>query len=227
MSRPRPAATPMALVSLALAAALITGCSGGDDRPSAAASTSPGGGGAGSTAATTAPGTGGTTGSAAATATATPGTSGSPTASGGTGTCPAGQLQFSLGRQGGAAGHVVQLMLVRNTGSGNCTLDGYVAVQIIAAGGKRLPTTTTHGAPALIGPAPAPKPVTLAKGAYASFNLGWASVPTGTETCPTGTAIAITPPGTKTAQTVALRTWACGSRIGVSAIVAGKDGPTS
>jgi Protein of unknown function (DUF4232) len=74
-----------------------------------------------------------------------------------------------------AAGNRYATLVVTNTGPVPCTLYGYGGVQLVAADGTALPTSTRRDE------APGPSLVRLAPGAMAAKKLHWGVVPTGDE----------------------------------------------
>jgi hypothetical protein len=74
-----------------------------------------------------------------------------------------------------AAGNRYATLVVTNTGRVPCTLYGYGGLQLVAANGTELPTSTGRDE------APGPSLVRLAPGATAAKKLHWGVVPTGNE----------------------------------------------
>lgn len=89
--------------------------------------------------------------------------------------CTAATLAGTVQPSDSAAGNRYAKLVVTNTGTTPCTLYGYGGLQLIAADGSPLPTSTSRDE------APGPSLVTLAPGATAAKNLHWGVVPTGGE----------------------------------------------
>jgi hypothetical protein len=110
----------------------------------------------------------------------------------------------------GAAGTIELTVSLRSTGPHTCVLGGYPGLQLLGTGGTLLPTNVvrkgSYGFTAM-----APVTVNLATGQSAEFNVGYSDVPVGTETsCPTSTALEVTPPGAPDHLTIAASLAPCG-----------------
>ena len=177
-------------------------------------------------------GAGGSTASGSATLAATgPPSGGTGTGAGATATgpahCLAGQLSYQAGSSSAAAGTVNVGIKVVNSGSKPCWTFGYPGLEIIDAGGTRLPTTTLRGADSPFqGPLTSrlrnvPARVVLAAGSWGWFELAYSDVPA--SDCPSGpvpgSTLGIIAPDTTAQRTVPLSTQACGGRLGVSPIL--------
>ena len=116
--------------------------------------------------------------------------------------CTAAMLAGTLQAEDSAAGNRYAKLVVTNTGTTPCTLYGYGGLQLVAADGSPLPTSTRRDE------APGPSLVTLAPSAPATKNLHWGVVPTGDESCqPEPHAVRVIPPDETEPFTVA---WSMG-----------------
>ena len=192
---------------LALAAAAC-GSQPGSDNPAVAASTSPG-------AASASPSDPATSPSPSVSPTPVQNLSGAPA-------CQVGNLAVKLASSQGAAGHILDVFTLTNNGPA-CALDGYPALTLLGSGGQAVPETYSHGADMAF-PAESPKPVHLAPGETASFSVGFADVPSGSQSsCASATAVKVVPPGNSASATVSATLAPCGT-IDVSPVVAGSNG---
>ena len=110
------------------------------------------------------------------------------------GVCNSAQLvasQQASGIQSNVAGAKGVFALANNS-SKQCTLSGYPTLALFAADGSAVPTVTQQGG-AEIPAALAVATITLAPGESASFLANWVTLSAGN--CPSGTKLAITPPG--------------------------------
>jgi uncharacterized protein DUF4232 len=89
--------------------------------------------------------------------------------------CTAAMLAGTVQVGDAAAGNRYAKLVVTNTGTTPCTLYGYGGLQLIAADGSPLPTSTGRDEP------PGPSLVTVAPGASATKNLHWGVIPSGNE----------------------------------------------
>ncbi len=110
----------------------------------------------------------------------------------------------------GAAGTIEITVALRSTSATTCVLGGYPGLQLLGAGGVALPTNVirkgAYGFTAM-----APTTVHLATGQSADFNIGYSDVTVGTETsCPTATALEVTPPGAFDHLSIAASLAPCG-----------------
>jgi hypothetical protein len=164
----------------------------------------------------------GTTTSAAAKATSTlPSPTSSTTVPG----CTGANYTVSILGTEGAAGTSEVTFGFRNTSSATCTLTGYPGIQLLGAGGTDIATNTVAGGGDSF-TSFAPTTVEVAGGATAFFNMGYSDVTTGTETsCPTATALQVTPPGTSTPLQVSGQFEVCnGGTVNVSPVF-GRNSP--
>ncbi len=85
--------------------------------------------------------------------------------------------------------------MLRNTSTVTCVLGGYPGLQLLGTGGTALPTSVVRkGSYSFT--AQRPTTVSLAPGQATSFEIGYSDVPVGGETsCPTSSALEVTPPG--------------------------------
>jgi hypothetical protein len=130
---------------------------------------------------------------------------GSPAAASNPSSCAAPQLAVTLGSPQGAAGSIAQTVHFENVSSARCTLEGYPALLMLGAAGTPL-ATEEHRGPSVTVPSIAPRLVTLAPGAKASFDIGYSDA-TGyaNERCPTSARVAIIPPEDTKPITIAWR----------------------
>jgi hypothetical protein len=91
------------------------------------------------------------------------------------GRCTAATLSGEIQPGDAAAGNRYAKLVVTNTGSADCTLNGYSGLQLLDAGGQTVPTDLERTAE------PAPAPVTLPPAGKASADLRWSVVPHGDE----------------------------------------------
>lgn len=89
--------------------------------------------------------------------------------------CTAAVLTGVIQVDDSAAGNRYGRLLVTNTGSAPCSLNGYGELQLIDDNGQALPTRTLRDEP------PEPSLIQLAPGAIAAKSLHWGVVPTGLE----------------------------------------------
>jgi Domain of unknown function (DUF4232) len=124
--------------------------------------------------------------------------------------CPAADLAGSIAGSTGAAGTIEVTVELRNTAGGQCILGGYPGLQLLGPGGTALPTTVVRkGAYGFTAMPPADVP--LSTGQSAEFNIGYSDVPVGTESsCPTSTALEVTPPNASDHLTIAASLAPCG-----------------
>jgi hypothetical protein len=116
--------------------------------------------------------------------------------------CTSDQLAASFVMGEGAAGTLFDTLELTNAGSFACTLDGFVSIQMLDAGGNPLPTNGVPGGGQL-GGHPGPSAFVLAPGAASQFVIAWSDVPVGGETtCPVAATVQVTPPGGSSPLTV-------------------------
>lgn len=121
--------------------------------------------------------------------------------------CRTSQLSAKLGQSSGAAGTIVFAVILRSKGE-TCTLKGFAKLRLLDAAGA-LPTKVRHRGLAILNQPV--KRVTLGPGKRATILISYEDVPVGNETsCPTGTALAVTPPHDSGVLKVRVKTFACG-----------------
>ena len=129
-----------------------------------------------------------------------------------------------LGSQG-AAGTFEVTFGFRNTSSATCPLSGYPFIQLVAAGGTDLPTTTVRGGTESFTDF-VPTTVEVGPGATALFNMAYSDVTTGTETsCPTATGLQVIAPNTTTSLSVSGSFDVCNNGTVTVSPVFGKNSP--
>jgi hypothetical protein len=120
---------------------------------------------------------------------------GSTTTVSGLAVCTASGLSGAIVGSSGAAGTEELTVSLRSTRSTPCVLGGYPGLLLLSASGSGLPTNVVRkGSYSFT--SMAPTTLTVAPGTAVYFNIGYSDVPVGNETsCPTSTALEITPPG--------------------------------
>jgi hypothetical protein len=142
-----------------------------------------------------------------------------PTPSGvGGGRCQTSQLSLSTGQHNAGAGSVQEAFIFTNSSPTACQLAGYPGMQMLAAGGGKIPTNVVR--------TPGSEPtVTLAPGGAASFLAQWHDQTGYTTPCATSQQVEVTPPDAFTQLTIATSIQACpDGTINVSAVTAGTTG---
>jgi hypothetical protein len=138
--------------------------------------------------------------------------------------CQPGQLSATLRPLGAATGHVGVVIVLRNISALPCHLDGFPGVQLLAATGAPLPTTTHWGGSFLF-PALGPHLVGLRSSQTASFDLAWTDVPVGNapyqQACPAAATLAIIPPDDVTSLRAPATIAPCEGDLDVSPVVPG------
>lgn len=118
--------------------------------------------------------------------------------------CDGASLRVSASDRVGALGHDGVNLILHNKGTQACTMRGYVRIQA-EVNGKPLKLHITHSGGMLINPGqhnlPPVQTVTLQPGRDAYVAIEWHEA--GGDPCPTITKLHITPPGGRTAATVA------------------------
>jgi hypothetical protein len=168
---------------------------------------------------TTAPATGGGPSSGGAEDPASPTPSSpprtSPSPSEGTPMCAAGQLRVALGGGDAGAGQLYRYLVLTNTGSTACHVDGYPGVSLLDADGKQI------GKPADRDPR-AYSPVVLHPGESASDTIHTAN---GMGTCqPASARIRVYPPGSRQSLTAAGSITVCAGTFTITPLAAGATG---
>lgn len=166
-----------------------------------------------------------TTTSQPATTTTAPATTTTTAAPAGLQTCQPGQLSAATGQHTGAAGTQTLVVLLTNTSSATCGLNGYPGMQLLDAQGAPIPTTVVRGGFNFLQAAANQPPslVTLAPQATGAFSLAYEDVPVGNETsCPTSAQAEVTPPNDYTHLVMALAITPCNNgTVHVSPVYAG------
>ncbi|MGB9484269.1 MAG: DUF4232 domain-containing protein [Candidatus Dormiibacterota bacterium] len=144
--------------------------------------------------------------------------------------CPVTAITASLGQSNGAAGRQGYAILLTNTGTTSCTLEGYPYVQLVDGSGNALSTTPIESDDGVTSVSVLPDTVTLGAGGTASFALQYDLVPRGSQTCPTAASMRIYLPGTSDTATPAPVTFSaeiapCGGIVYLSPIHAGTSSP--
>jgi hypothetical protein len=162
-----------------------------------------------------------------ATATTTPVVSPTPVA---LAACPVTAIQASLGQSNGAAGRQGYAIVLTNTGSTPCTLEGYPYVQLVDGSGNALSTTPIESNDGDTSVSLLPETVTLGARGTASFGLQYDLVPTGSQTCPAAASMRIYLPGKADTSAPSPVTFStdiapCGGIVYLSPIHAGTASP--
>ena len=154
-----------------------------------------------------------TTTSASTSTTAKPSTT---TTAAGPTQCSTTSLSISVGQSQGAAGHIVEPLILKNSSSTSCVTGGFPGVAGTNSSGTQVIQATRAGA--------SKGSLTLAPGATASATLSAVDVPSGTETsCPTLAGLLVTPPNTTASAQVITSLPGCPG-LSVTALVAGSSG---
>ncbi len=121
--------------------------------------------------------------------------------------CRAGQLTLRAGTTDAGMGHVTQTLVLERRGSGTCRLIGIPRVQLLDARGAPLPTVQRSVAYPMV-PGRMPPMIHLAPGQTAHFTVHYANATgyggPGAPRCPTSAALAVTPPGARSALRLTL-----------------------
>ena len=142
--------------------------------------------------------------------------------------CQPAQLTATVTDLGVAAGNVGSEVVLRNTSTESCSLEGYPGLQLLSTGGAALPTTVTRDPSQLYGTV-SPHLVGLAPGQSASFDIGYGDNPTGNppspyqQACPAATQLSIIPPGDTTALRATTPIAPCQGWLTTSPVVPGTD----
>lgn len=140
--------------------------------------------------------------------------------------CQSAQLAATVTDLGVAAGNTGIEVVLRNTSTKPCSLEGYPGLQLLDAQGAGLPTTVDHAPDQLFGMV-LPHLVGLAPGQAASFDVGYGDNPTGNppppyqQACPTATQLSIFPPGDTTALSARTAIAPCEGWLTTSPVVPG------
>lgn len=140
--------------------------------------------------------------------------------------CQPFQLSASVTDLGVAAGNVGVEVVLRNTSTKSCSLEGYPGLQLLNASSSTLPTTVSRLPSQLFGTV-SPHLVGLTPGQSASFDIGYGDNPTGNppppyqQACPTATQLSIIPPGDTTSLGVTTSIAPCQGFLATSPVVPG------
>lgn len=108
--------------------------------------------------------------------------------------CATSALKLSLVGTQGAAGHIFASLVLTNTSSSPCTLDGFPNGQLFNASGASV-TTRVVDRGGELSSSPPPSKFVLAPTQRASFTVSWGDANVGTEICKRATTIEIGLPG--------------------------------
>jgi hypothetical protein len=108
--------------------------------------------------------------------------------------CPTSALHLSLVGTQGAAGHLFANLVLTNSSSSPCTLDGFPNAQLFNASNQSV-TTRVVDRGGELSSSPAPSKFVLAPTQRAGFTASWGDVNVGTEVCKSATTIEIGLPG--------------------------------
>jgi hypothetical protein len=134
---------------------------------------------------------------------------------GGTAMCTAGQLSVALGGGDAGAGNLYRYLVVTNTGTAACQVDGFPGLSLLDANGKQI------GQPATRRPL-AHSPVVLRPGASASDTIHTANQQ---GTCETpSTRLRIYPPGSRQSLTFPGSITICDGLFEITPFIAGRTG---
>jgi hypothetical protein len=114
---------------------------------------------------------------------------------------------------------------MRNVGSTSCSLEGYPGM-LLLNGTSPLQTKVVRGSSVVVPPI-AVRLVVLRPGQLGAYVFGYSDVPTGSQTCPTSTALEVTPPNAYSHATIPFSSTACGGVLTTSPVFAGTTVPTS
>jgi hypothetical protein len=129
--------------------------------------------------------------------------------------CTAGQLSVALGGGDAGAGNLYRYLVVTNTGSAACQVDGFPGLSLLDANGKQI------GQPATRRPL-AHSPVVLRPGASASDTIHTANQQ---GTCETpSTRLRIYPPGSRQSLTFPGSITICDGLFEITPFIAGRTG---
>lgn len=127
--------------------------------------------------------------------------------------CGTGQLSLRAGPADAGMGHVTRTLVLERRGGGTCLLHGTPQLQLLDAHDAPLPTVQRGIASPLV-PGRMPPMIRLEPGAAAHFTVHYATATGyGGAHCPTASALAVTPPGAKSALRLALPIAAYGGTL--------------
>lgn len=108
--------------------------------------------------------------------------------------CRSSVIVATVGPPGVATGAIGQVVTLRNTSGTACSLTGYPGLQMLDASGHPIATSVVRGTSTTVSAVPV-RPVVLAAGASASFEVGYQdSTGYGNASCPTSSSVEVTPP---------------------------------
>lgn len=134
--------------------------------------------------------------------------------------CTSRELTASASQGSGAGGQEGIVVVLKNTSTESCTLEGYPAAHFLGIDGDQVGPASIHES------APAPTPIVLAPGAEASTTL-WFTSPAGVSAAschPTAAAgVSVTPPSSVVSLTATIDITVCAvnSVLGTTPIVSG------
>lgn len=131
--------------------------------------------------------------------------------------CTPSRLSARLGVRGVDGGTASRIVVLTNISRATCTLKGYPTLRMLGGTGDPLPTQLRHGrSPAF--PALPRRLLTLHPGERASFEAEWANGRgSGGVSCPTASAVQITPPGDRAPITISWQLQPYGSHTSQTA----------
>lgn len=128
----------------------------------------------------------------------------------------------------GGVGHIGVVLVLHNTSSVTCTLDGYVGMQLDNSARQFMPTSVVRGSGYLYRD-PGPHPLTVAPGGAVSAGVEWDHIPSAGDPnpCPTSSYLEVTPPNATNYLFAARAIQACNhGQLIVTALQAGDQGPS-
>ena len=143
--------------------------------------------------------------------------------------CTTYQIQIRGHSLGGGMGESEDVVSLENVSSTNCQLDGDPGLQLVAAGGRLLPTKVIVPSDGSLSfPASVPHRVALVPGGVSSFDLDYNLNPANNEpdavACPSAATVRVTLPGSDQYGTVTLAMAPCYGVVRVSSLVPGATG---
>lgn len=134
--------------------------------------------------------------------------------------CAGPQLALEIESSDAGAGNRGMVVSLRNAGTETCSLTGYPGVTLMNEEGR--PVVSVRADPWMRGDPERPlRPVELAAGARAYFDIGWTVVPhesEGETRCPETRGLRVTAPGDTAPLTQETRMTVCGGRIKVGPV---------
>jgi hypothetical protein len=129
--------------------------------------------------------------------------------------CAAGQVSVSVGRSNAGLGHLGEPLVFENVGSAACALSGYPGAALVGAGGRQVQARRTpNGYLGGLSQSSTVNPVVLLRPRQAASALleGEDSTAAG-GSCPTATALLVTPPNSTVTSRVARPLSMCDPQI--------------